>query len=286
MRVSQALAEYTLQLQADGRSPHTVKQASRHVRLFARWAQDPPLVEVDHQMVARFLASDLIRERAGGGARKASSANAIRSSVRGFCAFVHSAGYAPTNAARLVRRARTRVPSPKALSEPDAAKLVTALMAASAPIDTRDRALFVTMLRCGLRLGSTLGLDVEDVNFESGELVLRSLKGGGEAAVVLPDDAAAMLRDHIGARSSGPVFLSSHGTRIGARHVRRRLAQWSTRAAIPSTHPHALRHAFAMRLYTRTQDVVLVAAALTHRNITSSQVYVHADRDAVRRAIG
>jgi integrase len=286
MCISDALAAYTVQLQADGRSVHTIRQAERHVRLLARWAGDPPVAELGHEHVARFLASDVVQECAGGGPRKASSANAIRSSVRGFCAFVHGAGYAATNAARLVRRARTRPPMPKALSDADAGKLLAALDGARTAEERRDRALFVTMLRCGLRLGSALGLDVGDIDFDAGEIHVRVLKNGGEDLVVMPADVADLLREHAGGRASGPVFLASHGGRIGARHVRRRLEQWSARAGIASTHPHALRHTCGQRIYRRTKDVLVVASALLHRSVASAAVYARADRAAVRAAMG
>jgi site-specific recombinase XerC len=38
MRLPAALARFQTQFQADGRSPHTVAQYSRHVAVFAEWA--------------------------------------------------------------------------------------------------------------------------------------------------------------------------------------------------------------------------------------------------------
>jgi integrase/recombinase XerC len=290
MQLDAALHGYEVQLAGDGRSDHTVRQVRRHVRALANWLATQQhscaVDEITHEHVARFLASDMLRLRADGGPRKASSANAIRSSLRAFFGFVHGAGYASTNAARLVRRANTRAPGPKALTDGDAAKLLAVLAEATTPIEVRDRALFTVMLRCGLRLGSALGLDIGDVDFAEGELALRTLKGGGHASAVMPDDVGSILREHIGPRTTGPVFVGAGGERIGARHARRRLAEWSGRAGLASIHPHALRHTFGQRLYLRTRDVVLVAAAMTHRSISSSQVYVRADREAVRRAIG
>jgi site-specific recombinase XerD len=286
MRVSDALAAMVVQLEADGRSVHTVKQIERHVRLFASWAGDPLVADVGHEIIARFLASDAVRQCASGGPRKASSANAIRSSVRALGAFLHGAGYTASNPTRLVRRARTRPPTPTALSDADAGKLLAALDGARTVEERRDRALFVTMLRCGLRLGSALGLDVGDIDFDAGEIHLRVLKNGGEDLVVLPDDVARILREHVGERTSGPVFLASHGGRIGARHVRRRLEQWGKRAGVGAVHPHALRHSFAMRVYERTGDVLVTAAALCHRSVASAQVYARPTRERVRAAVG
>jgi len=172
------------------------------------------------------------------------------------------------------------------LCDADVERLLAALDAATGPIERRDRALFATMLRCGLRLGSALGLDVSDIDFAMGEIFLRTLKGGGSASVVMPDDVASVLREHIGARSGGPVFVGSGGERIGARHARRRLAGWSTRAGIAGgVHPHQLRHTCGQRAYRRTKDVLVVASVLLHRSISSAAIYAHADREAVRRAL-
>ena len=286
MRLSEALAEYLIQLEADGRSEHTVRQAARHIRALERWAGDPELNAVGHELVARFLASPAVREREGGGERMASSANAIRSSLRGFFGFAHAAGHAQVNAARLVRRAKTRGGPPRGPGAADAARLLGALECAESASERRDRVLFTLLLRAGLRLGSALGLDVEDVDLEAGELRLRKVKGGGEDAAILPESVAALLREHIGTRTSGALFLSGQGQRICSRHVRRRLEAWSKRAGIAPVRPHALRHFFAMRVYERTGDLLITAAALGHRSVSSTQVYARVSASALRSAVG
>ena len=40
MQITEALEKFLLQLEADGRSPHTVGQYRRHVRTLARWCRD------------------------------------------------------------------------------------------------------------------------------------------------------------------------------------------------------------------------------------------------------
>jgi site-specific recombinase XerC len=60
MRLADALARFLVQLQADGRSPHTIGQYARHVRRFETWLKaehlpdDVAALEPEH--VARFLA--------------------------------------------------------------------------------------------------------------------------------------------------------------------------------------------------------------------------------------
>ncbi len=54
MHIEDALARFLVQLSADGRSPHTIGQYSRHIRLFARWAagvgHSGDVGEIDHQV--------------------------------------------------------------------------------------------------------------------------------------------------------------------------------------------------------------------------------------------
>ena len=286
MRIEETLALYVQQLAADGRSEHTRKQAERHVRLFVGWSGDKPVEEVRHEDVARFLASDAVRLTADGAMRKPSSANALRSSLRCFFGFVHAAGYAPVNAARLVRRARCGPSRPKALSEADQAKLLAALEQARTPAERRDRALFHVLLRCGLRVGSAVALDVQDADLDAGTLHLRRLKAGGEDLVYVPRDTGEVLRGYLGGRGSGPLFASETGGRLTTRSVHRRLGLWVERAGIGRlVGPHALRHSFAMRVYGATGDLLVTARALCHRSLASTAVYARPSEAAVRAAV-
>ncbi len=168
MQIGMALEKYVLQLRADGRSEHTVGQYRRHVRLLDRWLREQGhsrrIERLAHEDVALFLASPTARTRRGGGQKKATTMNALRTSVRCFFTYLHEAGNLKRNPARLIRRARCGAPPPRALCEDEQKRLLKILAKAS----DRDRILFTLMLRVGLRLGSALGLHVEDLNLEEG----------------------------------------------------------------------------------------------------------------------
>ena len=121
MRMAEAIERFTLQLRANGRSGHTVAQYRRHLELLARWAaaegQDGDLRQLDHGALAAFLASPVALTRAGGGAKKASTVNALRSSLKGFFGYLHRAGYLREDPSRLVRRAQCDAPLPRGLAE-------------------------------------------------------------------------------------------------------------------------------------------------------------------------
>ena len=286
MRTSEALDSYIQQLRADGRSPHTTGQARRFVLMLVGAMGDPPVGELRHEDLARFLASQTVTKRADGGPRKPNSANALRSVLRAFFAFVHAAGYTATNPARLVRRARCGPPRPRSLSPHEAERLIATLDTATTAAERRDRALFRSMLGLGLRVGSVVALDVEDLDLEGARLQVRTLKNSDSDVVFVPIQLVALLREHVGERTSGPLFARTSGERIGVRQVGRRLEEWAVRAGIErNVNPHALRHAFAMTAYERTGDVLLVSRLLLHRSLASTAVYARPSDAQLRGAM-
>ena len=290
MQIRDALEHYVVQLEADGRSTHTIGQYRRHVAVLASWleARDrrSAVGDIDHEDLALFLASPDAAERPDGRAKKAASMNALRSSLRTFFSYVHAAGYAQTNPARLVRRARCGTPPPRALSDDERARLLASLATAKRPEEKRDCALFRLMLETGVRLGSALGLAVEDLDLDRGEIHLRHAKGNRPETVFMPRALADHLRGFVGDAASGALFVGRHGRGICARHVQRRLELWLRRAGIRRhATPHSLRHTFATGLYRQTGDVLLVMEALHHRSIASTMIYARADRAELRRAL-
>ena len=290
MHISEAFSFYLTQLEADGRSRHTIRQRERHVLLLARWLADVgaggEIAALGHQDVARILASDVAQRRADGGKRKATSANALRSSLKAFFSYCHEAGLVAANPARLVKRALCGTPPPRHLRDDERNRLLQVLADAEGPEAERDHTLFHLMLATGVRLSSTLGLDVEDLDLDAGEAVLRSFKGGRVERVFLPRALAEHLRRFVGDRTAGPVFRGRGDARLSARHAQRRFSAWAARARVrPGATPHSLRHSFARSLLDRTHDLLLVKLALHHRSISSTMVYAEGCAERLRAAL-
>src|SRR5882672_10338302 len=121
MDITEALSRYLTQLRADGRSEHTAGQYCRHVTLLAAWLGEgknsTDVEKVSHEQLAAFLASPRARTRSDGKTKKATTANALRTSLRTFFRYAHEAGYTQSNPARLVRRALCGTPPIRALSD-------------------------------------------------------------------------------------------------------------------------------------------------------------------------
>ncbi len=291
MRIEDALERFTTQLEADGRSVHTRKQYGRHIRLLARWARDvggcgDDVEKLDHEAVARFLASTAATARLRGGQKLATSANCLRSSLKGFFSYLHRAGYLSQDPGRLIRRALCASPPPKALSEDEQKRLLDVLSQATGPEAARDHAVFHLMLASGIRLTSALALDREDIDLERGEVQLRSAKGDRRERVFLGEAIKMHLGRYLAGRTTGALFTGRDGKRVTSRHAQRRMGQWVKAAGITrKASPHSLRHTFALKIYRRTKDLLLTKEALLHKSVASTLVYAKVDEAQLRQAI-
>lgn len=316
MRINDALQKFTTQLRADGRSPHTIQQYTRHVHLLATWIDAKgtrdDIAAINHESIAAFLVSDLVQTTADGRIRKATSGNAIRSSLRNFFGYLHKSGDVVTDPTRLVRRARCSAAAPRALSHDEQGRLLRVLddMESSGTLaERRDAILFKTMLGTGIRIGSALALDVADIDLGSGVVHVGHAKGGSSYRAFLPRDLVEVLGRYIGDRVSGPVFQGGGGNRITTRHAQRRFAAIMEKAAAQgrgvgmiergmdsvakarSTRSttygtHSLRHTRAQELYGKTGDIMVVKEVLGHRSIASTLVYARVDEARMRAAVG
>jgi len=288
MQLQAAHAAFQVQLVADGRSPHTRNQYARHIRALIAWLEQNrrprTLRSLTPSVVAEFFASPAANDSARGGAKKPTSTNAMRTSIRCFCRWAHESGLIASNPARLLRRARCAAPPPKALHADEQERLLAVLAEAEGEAAARDRMLIELLLGSGIRIGSAIALDAEDLDLDHGEVSLRSTKGDRPTTAVLPKAVVDALRDYIGERRTGPLFLADD-RRVSMRHAQRRIGQWLETAGIAGRSAHALRHSFATKLLEKTGDLRLVQTALNHASIVSTTVYADIRRERVRAAI-
>jgi integrase/recombinase XerC len=287
MQIEEALEKFVQQMRANGRSPHTTAQVTRHVSALGAWlaaeGRSDDLRDIDHVLVAEFLCSPVVREKRGGGPRRATSANGIRSSLRCFFGWAHAAGYAQRNAAALVQRARCSPRLGRVLSDDEVKRLEHVLATAEGPGAERDRVMVGIMLGCGLRVGSLAGLCAEDVT--GGEILVRRAKNDAPMRVFVPRALRPLLDRYVAGRT-GPLFVGRRGQPLTTRHIARLLRRWCERAGIRPCSPHALRRTFGTALYAACRDPLVVQRGLTHRSLASCLPYLSGVEERLREVVG
>jgi len=146
--------------------------------------------------------------------------------------------------------------------------------------DARDRAMFLLMLRCGLRISEVAELCLTDLFLDEAHprLVARG-KGLRERAVYLSPQAERALRAYLAQRPVLPadsVFLSYLGNGLSTTAIHKRLMRYRQEAGV-SVSAHRLRHSFANDLLLADVPVTTIQKLLGHRWLETTQVYVLAN---------
>jgi site-specific recombinase XerD len=149
----------------------------------------------------------------------------------------------------------------------------------------RDRAMFVLMLRCGLRIAEVAALKLTDLylNEERPRLVARG-KGSKERSVYLSPQAERTLRAYLAERPQVAcefVFVSYQGAGLSTTAIHYRLMDYRETAGVTLT-AHRLRHTFANDLVSVDVPVTSIQKLLGHRWIESTQTYVAANDQQVQ----
>ena len=272
-----AVAHYLQHLAAERRlSPHTVAAYQRDLANLSRLTAGKPLAELG----VTDIRSAIVKLRSQN--LTATSVARQLSSWRGFYTFAcRRLGYAgnPCIGLRPPKAAKTLpdILSPDTLSQLlDRATGDDALVA-------RDRAMFELFYSSGLRLSELVGLDLNDVNLQSGEA---QVTGKGRKTRIVPVGKAALdaisawlpLRQPLARDHTAALFISQRGSRLSPRSVQLRLDRWALQAGLGQhVHPHMLRHAFATHVLQSSGDLRAVQEMLGHASISTTQVYTHLD---------
>jgi integrase/recombinase XerC len=201
--------------------------------------------------------------------------------VRSLCRFLCRQGVLSSNPANGLRGPRQDKKLPHFLGEEELGRLLEA-PPADARMGLRDRAIVETLYSAGLRVSELTGLNLDDIDFDTGLATVRG-KGKRERLALLGPQALEALRGWLKERDSSPkaktqsaVFLNKNGTRLTSRSVGRLLEKYLALSGLDSrTSPHTLRHSFATHMLDRGADIRSVQELLGHRSLSTTQIYTH-----------
>jgi site-specific recombinase XerD len=156
------------------------------------------------------------------------------------------------------------------------------------PRALRDRALFLLLLRLGLRCEEIAHLRWQDIDWEDGSLRIRSQKCRRERLLPLPEDVGEALAAYLRTFSSRPVWVfdSSRTTfplELRRLHIKAITRYLFRRAGIVGRSAHSLRHTIATTMVNHGASFKDVADLLGHRWLSTTLVYAKLDMRALAR---
>jgi len=157
----------------------------------------------------------------------------------------------------------------------------------STDVGVRNFAMLTLVARLGLRSIEVARLELADVDWRAGEIVVRG-KGRREDRLPLLTDVGDALVDHLRRRRAGAgcrnVFVTVKAPRgpIRAELLNDVTKQACSRAGLRRVGPHRLRHALAAELLRRGAGLTAIGQVLRHQDLATTALYAKVDLDTLR----
>ncbi|MCX5908200.1 MAG: tyrosine-type recombinase/integrase, partial [Deltaproteobacteria bacterium] len=179
------LTRYRRALKRKNYSAHTLKSYMNILSHFGRWAL-VPLCEVTSKEIGLYV-DQLLQKR-----RTPKTITCHLQTIRLF--FEHLIEEEEIPMANPVTRISIRLPKPlpRHLKDDQVTKLFAVIT------DVRDRAMFMLMLRCGLRVEEVARLTVDAVEYGRGQIFVANGKGAKDRVVYVSEDARSALLAYLG----------------------------------------------------------------------------------------
>lgn len=154
-------------------------------------------------------------------------------------------------------------------------------------VGRRDYAVLLLLARIGLRAGEVSALELEDVDWCHGEIVVRG-KGKRKERLPVPSEIGSALASYL--RLSRPkahsrrLFLcvrAPHGP-LNRTAVTAVVRYACVRADLPIVGAHRLRHTAATEMLRSGGSLDEIAQVLRHRSFDTTAIYAKVDRNALR----
>ena len=185
----------------------------------------------------------------------------------------------PVKASHFCRVGR---PLPRALSSEQVQALFAKLK------HPMDKALFMVILRGGLRVSEIVNLKCDHLDWQQNSLRVEQGKGKKDRQVFLSTDAAESLRAALALRPGGvpkdAVFWNRKRPQrpLTIKAIQKKIERLAKAAGVEAT-CHQLRHTFASNLLEHGAELVTVKELLGHESMATSERYARVSNQRVKQ---
>ena len=256
-------------------SPHTIENYGRDLRLFfaplhkalraVSWRDIEHFIQQQHQAQ---LAATTINRRL----------HALKHFFDYLVMERQTLVTNPVKPSHLLRQGR---PLPKKLSQDQVRTLFTQIT------NPLDHALYLLMLRCGLRVSEVARLRLSDLDWEQQSLRIDQGKGRKDRVVYVSADALAALRTCLALRPAtvpGEVLFWNQKRphrALSSKGMQKKMERYAKAAGIKAS-CHRLRHTFASNLLEEGAEVISIKELLGHASMGSSERYAKLSNQRVK----
>lgn len=213
--------------------------------------------------------------------------------LRGFFQYLFAQGVTATNLSFCVPRVRKPWGArlPRHLS-PDEVEAVLASVRANPRRGARDYAMLLLMARLGLRAPEVVAIQLDDVDWRAGELMVRG-KGKRHDRLPIPPDVGeaimSYLRHERSSTTTRSLFVRHQAPnrpfkdgQIANKILQEAFVATGVKPPAPYVGSHVLRHSLATNMVRAGASVGEIGDLLRHRSRATTMIYARLDTDGLR----
>lgn len=267
MQITESILNYRRFLKRKNFSELTIKNYLHRLKRFFCWT--PTLVESTTAKEVKMYIDFMLEQK-----KAPRTINCHLSTIRGYYDYLKDEENLhidkPVVTGLLLREPH---PLPRFLSDSDVESFLDCVES------IRDLAIFMLMLRCGLRVQEVANLTIDVIDYRRSQIFIRAGKGAKDRMVFISRDAGVALANYLKKRpvtGEKRIFLAEkgrcRGKPISVRAIQKRIEMYARKNGIPVT-CHRLRHTMATQLLNADADLVTIQEILGHARIKTTQRY-------------
>ncbi len=274
--ITAQIKKFSSYLQMRNYSPNTVESYGIDLRLFLSKIE-LPLRQVSWREVEQFVRRQHEQELA------ATTINRRLNAIKHFFDYlIIEQELLETNPVKPSHFQRIGKPLPKKLMQTQLKQLFKQIT------NTMDRALFLLMLRCGLRVSEVAKLKISEIDWDQQSLLVKQGKGRKDRWIFLSQDVVANLQACLSLRPAivpDDLFFWNQKRKkksLSIKAIQKKMERYAKAAGIVAS-CHSLRHTFASNMLEEGAEIVSIKEFLGHSSVTASERYAKLSNQKVKQ---
>lgn len=173
---------------------------------------------------------------------------------------------------------------PKDIPSIEEIELILFQASLSRRMKLRNRAIMEVFFATGIRRSELANLNIKDINFKEGTLLIRGGKGKKDRIIPIAERALDWVKQYLKEQrsryvtlaSGDALFLTETGNGMKAHKISDMAKKCVLRSGVDKKGAcHMLRHAVATEMLRGGADIRYIQEMLGHADISSTQIYTH-----------
>ena len=216
--------------------------------------------------------------------------------------FLHKTRRMASDPSHIIKLPRATVALPAAILTPQEVRRLLMMPNTRTVLGFRDRCMLEVLWTTGVRMHELLTLDVDDIRFEEGLLLVRQGKGSKQRLIPIGASALTWLRRYLDevrplltrealpqrrwrpATISPRLFLSQTGQGMEQSSIRHCLRAYQRKARIRKRiTAHVFRHTLATEMLRAGADLRHIQEMLGHEDLATTQRYLRVVKEELKK---